>query len=83
MKYAYHTKWCDKWHCGGANNSHYSVISAPTMSLSHHLVWYAYFTFFTVYTSLHCELHNMCLREIDFNAFQMYIIRYNTTVLPC
>ena len=32
MKCAYHTKWCDKWHRGGANHPHYSVISTPTMS---------------------------------------------------
>ena len=42
MKYAYHTKWCNKWYRGGANNHpHYSMIRAPTMSLSHH-VWYAH-----------------------------------------
>ena len=32
MKYAYHTKWCDKWYRGGANHPHYSVIRAPTVS---------------------------------------------------
>ena len=32
MKCAYHIKWCDKWHRGGANHPHYSVISTPTMS---------------------------------------------------
>ena len=31
MKYAYYTKWCDKWHRGGANHPHYSVISTSTM----------------------------------------------------
>ena len=32
MKYAYHTKWCDKWYRGGANHPHYSVIRATTVS---------------------------------------------------
>ena len=43
MKYAYHTKWYDKWYPGGANHPHYSVIRAPHSHLSLHLVWYAYF----------------------------------------
>ena len=32
MRYAYHTKWCDKWYRGGANHPHYGVIRAPTVS---------------------------------------------------
>ena len=39
--YAYHTKWCDKWNCE-VLIPNYGVISTHTMSLSHHLVWYAW-----------------------------------------
>ena len=48
MKYAYHTKWCDKWYRGGANRRHYSVIRPPQCHLSLHLVWYAHFIFYSV-----------------------------------
>ena len=46
MKYAYHTKWYDKWYRGGANHPHYSP---PQCHLSLHLVWYAHFIFYSVY----------------------------------
>ena len=47
MKYAYHTKWYDKWYRGGANHPHYSP---PQCHLSLHLVWYAaaHFIFYSV-----------------------------------
>ena len=52
MSCAYHTKWCDKCHCGGANHNNQGDWY-PTVPLSkHHLVWYAHFIFYNVYLAM-------------------------------
>ena len=47
MKCAYHNKCCDKWHRGGANHPHYSVISTPTMSFITPFDMDAHFIFYS------------------------------------
>ena len=58
MKCAYHTKWYDKWQCGGANHPHYGVISTPTTPFGMVCILHFYsvhnqYQSVPVYTSVH------------------------------
>ena len=60
MKCAYHTKWCDKLHRGGSNHLINKVVIILHCRLSHHLVWYAHFLFYSVQSTFtHCKTPSM------------------------